>query len=196
MIDAPRQAVLNDLARPPGTAHQRSQGDPGQPVAVVWEGGPGFEADLATVRFVKERASEHRRLYYVTFDGALVLDEQRMPTHFAYVYPVEKHLRGWRVSGGSGGGGDELSVREPWVNLSGGGWPDHFYAGGSVLDAGIEIARVRLTCGNNVVLEDDTAGGVVLFITEQRVELPAAIALYDPAGARVATHEAFGRAPV
>jgi hypothetical protein len=100
------------------------------------------------------------------------------------------------MSGGSGGGGDDLPVREPWVNLSGGGWPDRFYAGGRVLTAGMDIARVRLTCANNVVLEDDAAGGVVLFITEERAQLPATVELYDRADARVATHEAFGRAPV
>jgi hypothetical protein len=55
MIDTPGQVVLDHLADPPGTACGRSQGAPGQPVAVVVEGGPGFEADLATVRFVKER---------------------------------------------------------------------------------------------------------------------------------------------
>jgi hypothetical protein len=38
------------------------------------------------VRFVKERTSERRHLYYVTFDGVMVLDDQRAATHFAWVF--------------------------------------------------------------------------------------------------------------
>jgi hypothetical protein len=36
-----------------------------------------------------------------------------------------------------------------------------------------------LTCANEVIVEDNTAGGVALFVTEARVELPATIELYD-----------------
>jgi len=45
-------------------------------------------------------------------------------------------------------------------------------------------------------LEDDTAGGVVLFIAEERAELPTTLEFDDCAGTPVASYEAFGRAPV
>lgn len=190
MIDAPRQAVFDHLAGPQGRVHRRSRGAPGEPVAAVVEGGNPFSADLATVQFVKERATERRRLYYVTFEGVSVLDDRRVRTSFAWVFPVEQHAGGWRTAGGAGGSRDELPVREPRVNLGGGGSPG-FYAGGRVLTAGIDIAHARLTCANHLVLEDNTESGVVLFITEREATLPATVDLYDRDGRHVSSHEAL-----
>jgi len=36
----------------------------------------------------------------------------------------------------------------PWVNLAGGWSRDLFWAGGSVLDNGLDLVRVRLISGN------------------------------------------------
>jgi len=33
------------------------------------------------------------------------------------------------------------SQEHSWVNLGGGGWPDHFYAGGHMIDNGLDIVR-------------------------------------------------------
>jgi hypothetical protein len=126
----------------------------------------------------------------VTFEGVLVFGDRRARTHFARVIPVAQHAGGWRTAGGSGGSDDELPVSEPRVNLGGGGSPG-FYAGGRVLTAGVDIARV--TCANHLTLEDDTEGGVVLFITEEEARLPATADLYDRAGKQVASHAALPR---
>ncbi len=152
--------------------------------------GNSFAAELATVRFVKERATEHRRLYYVTFEGVSVLDDHRAPMHFEWVFAVEERGGGWRTTGGSGGGGGDRPSGTPRVNLGGAESPG-FYAGGRVLTAGADIARVRLTCANRLVLEDDTEGGVVLFISDEKARFPATADLYDRRGRHVASHQAL-----
>lgn len=169
---------------------RRSRWTPGKPAAAVVEGGNPFEADLATVHFAKERATRRRRLYYVTFEGVSVLGDRRVRTRFAWVFPVERDAGGWRTAGGSGGSDGDRPVCEPRVNLGGGGGPG-FYAGGRVLSAGVDVAHVRLTCANHLVLEDDTEAGVVLFITEDEARLPATADLYDRAGNHVASHQAL-----
>lgn len=190
VIDAPRQAVLDGLARAPGVVRSCAPATSCTPVAVAITGGGPFEADLATVRFVKERTTERRRLYYVTFEGVSALDDDRVRGRFAWVSVVEQHAGGWRTAGGSGGGDTDWPVPEPRVNLGGGGSPG-FYAGGRVLSPGVDIARVRLTCANGLVLEDDTEGGVVLFITEQDATLPVTAELYDRGGGHVSSHVAL-----
>jgi hypothetical protein len=70
------------------------------------------------------------------------------------------------------------------VNLAGGGWPSHFYAGGEIYRAGADTAKVELRFANGVTLSDDADADVVLFITESAVQLPATAALLDPAGER------------
>ena len=154
-------------------------------------GGNPFHADLSTVRFVKHRESERRRVDFVTFDGSV--PRLGPETHtFGYVFPLERDAEGgWRVIGGAGGG-DYMPARStPWVNLAGGGWPDRFYAGGRIHDAGIEIARVQLRFVDGFALEDDSDEAVALFITDETVRLPATVVLHDQAGNRIATHPAF-----
>jgi hypothetical protein len=92
------------------------------------------------------------------------------------------------VRGGAGGAGDEPERSTPWVNLAGGGWPDQFYAGGRIADAGVAIARVELRFADGLVLEDDADQGVALFITENHVRPPSTVALLDNAGNEVASH--------
>jgi len=189
-VDTARQVVLDDLARPPGRIRRRlSRGGSGEPVVEVTEGGHAFQADLATVRFVKERAVERRRLYYVTFEGFPFRSAAHAPTRFGWVFEVKEDAHGWRMASGFGETGDEPPRHELRVNLGGGGSPGQFCAGGRVLATGLDIAWVRLVCANGLVLDDDTEGGVVLFITEQRAEAPVTAELYDRAGTHVASHE-------
>ena len=77
------------------------------------------------------------------------------------------------------------------MNLGGGGWPDHFYAGGEVYRAGADIARVELRFANEVTLSDDADADVALFITESLVQLPAASVLLDSAGTEIRSETAF-----
>ena len=144
------------------------------------------------MRLVKHRESEQRHLYFVTFDGTIdrLGPDSRYP--WSYVFPVEPDPDGgWLVRGGAGGAGGEPQRSTPWVNLGGGGWPDQFYAGGRIDNAGINIDRVELRFANGLTLQDDTTADVALFITDQTVEMPATVALLDHAGNQLASHPAF-----
>lgn len=184
------QAILDELARPPGQ-WEPSAPIPGGIQSGIVTGG-GFRADPATIQFVKHRESERRHLYFVTFEGPIpqLGPDSRYP--WSYVFPVERDPDGgWRVRGGAGGAGGEPQGSAPWVNLGGGGWPNQFYAGGRIHDAGIDIARVELQFANGLTLQDETTAGVALFITDQSVEMPATLALLDQAGNELASHPAF-----
>ena len=80
---------------------------------------------------------------------------------------------------------------QPGVNLGGGGWPDHFYAGGQIYRAGVDIAQVELRFANGVTLSDDADSDVALFITERPVQLPATAVLLGPSGNEVRSQTAF-----
>lgn len=156
----------------------------------IVRGGTRERADLSTVRFVKHRASK-RRLYFVTY-SATMPDVGPDVHSFDYVYPVEPDPDGgWRVRGGAGGSGRAPRRSTPWVNLGGGGWPDEFFAGGRIDDAGIDIARIELRFANGVTLHDDAEQGVALFITDETIAMPGTAVLLDEAGDEVATHRPF-----
>jgi len=112
--------------------------------------------------------------------------------HVHYVYPVEPDPGGgWRVRGGAGGAGGGPRRSTPWVNLGGGGWPDRFFAGGWIDDAGLDIDRVALRFANGVTLHDDSSERVALFIADENVAMPGTVALIDRAGHQIATHQPF-----
>ena len=98
MIDAPRQLILDDLARPSAAAHSPPTGAAVEPTAAIGGGYP-FEADLETVRFVKERASARRRLYYVTFDATWALDPRQERGRLAWIFEVERDRGSRRMCG-------------------------------------------------------------------------------------------------
>lgn len=187
----PRQVILDQLARPVGRLEPEPSGH-GRLQPAVIHGGNAFHADLSTVRFLKYRQSGRRCVYFVTFDG--ILPQLGTETYiFSYVFPLERDSGGrWHLIGGAGGAGEMPARSAPWVNLGGGGWPDRFYAGGRIDNAGVQLARVELLFRNGIKLEDDCEQGAALFITEQSIEMPATAVLYDRAGNQVATHPAFG----
>jgi hypothetical protein len=187
----PEQAILDELAGPAG---QWEPGpiSPGGIQSGIVRGGNPFQADPSTIRFVKHHESGRRQIYFVTFEGAIPHRDPDDRIPWSYVFPVERGPDGgWQVRGGAGGAGDQPARPTPWVNLGGGGWPDQFYAGGRIDNAGIDIAGLELRFANGLTLEDDTDAGVALFITDETVEMPATIALLDQAGKEVATHLAF-----
>lgn len=182
----PEQAILDQLAGPVGV-WEPGPTSPGGIQSGIVQGGNPEQADLSTVRFVKHRQSERRHLYFVTFDAT---HPRLGPIQgVRYVYPVEPDPDGgWRVFGGAGGAGEAPRRSTPSVNLGGGGWPDRFYAGGQIDDAGTEIDRVELRFANGITLDDDAEEGVALFITDQTVESPAIVALLNRSGNEIATH--------
>jgi len=174
-LGAPRVVFSNSAA--PGAQGWRSQ---------LSRGGMG--ADATTIQFIKDRGIPRRQVHAVVFDTT---DGLRM----RYTcYLAQDETDAWRFHGGAGGGadGDHLLARaDPWVNLGGGGWPTNFFAGGTVLDNGQGVTRVRLTAANGTVLEDSVEDDVVLFVTDQPVELPLQAELYNRSGQVVGRHKAF-----
>jgi len=158
---------------------------------ILREGG-GMGARPASVRFLKERSILHRQVHAVTF-------EDEAGQQWDYVCYVAQDAKGrWHFeSGGGGGTGGDIKcypARSPWANLAGGGWEDRFWAGGHVIDNGLDVARVRLTGSNGQVLEDTVDDGLVLFVTDQKVRVPVQIELYNRSGEVVGKH-IWGRVP-
>ncbi|HTI14384.1 MAG TPA: hypothetical protein VL461_07425 [Dictyobacter sp.] len=143
-----------------------------------------------TLRFLKERALEDRITYFVLFE-----DEKGQKQH--YTCYVVKDIRGnWQFRGAAGGGiSGQVGpvVQQAWANLDGGGIPDHFHAGGYVADHGQNVTRIRLIAKNGTTIEDTVdENGVVLFLTDQRVDLPIQAELYNRRQELVYSHTVLG----
>jgi hypothetical protein len=144
------------------------------------------EASQKTLRFLKERSIEGRRVYITVME-----DEHQKKLHITCY--VEQDAQGnWQFRGAAGdgimGGSPGPVVEQAWANLGGGGMPNHFYAGGFVANHQNNIARVRLVCQNGTIIEDRVDDNMVLFLTDQRVELPILAELYNDEGKLVYSH--------
>ena len=153
--------------------------------------GGGMGARASTIKFLKERSIAQRQVHAVTFE-----DETGQPFHFISFVTQDTQGR-WHVEMGGGGGGGSGSPasgprrNHPWANLAGGGWEDRFWAGGWVIDNGLDVTRVRLTGSNGQVLEDTVDDGLVLFVTDQKVRVPVQVELYNRSGELVGQHPWF-----
>jgi hypothetical protein len=199
----PRQALIELLSRTAGEPVRQADSTLGWRIravvtglarrrprraAVTYHSDFPFDVDASTVVFRKERGIEGRRVYAVTFEDAFARQNR-------YIFPVERHADGrWSVVGGSGGSAYDPERSRPCVNLAGGGWPQHFYAGGRLLGPELGVASVRLRFANEVLLEDTVDDGLVLFLTGLRVELPALAELCDRNQQVVRTDPAFAAA--
>ena len=145
-----------------------------------------------SVQFLRARCIPDRQVHAVTFKN-----QSGQSVHFI-CFLLQDEQGQWRFRGGAGGEVDSdlqkahLVHQQPWAYLSGGGWPDHFYAGGYVINKGLTIARVRLITANNATIEDTVdEHGLVLFLSNQRIETPLQAELYDQAGKLVHSHDVF-----
>jgi hypothetical protein len=139
-----------------------------------------------TLRFLKERSIPGRQVFIAVFE-----DGHNQKMHFTCYVEQDKHGN-WQFRGAAGdgimGGNPGPVVEQAWANLGGGGMPDHFYAGGFVANHGKDVARVRLVSKNGTTIEDDVTDDMVLFLTDQRVDLPILAELYDRAGNLIYSH--------
>jgi hypothetical protein len=108
-------------------------------VASIGHGNP-FTADPVSIKFHKERGSDDRRLFAVSFD-----DQSR--NHWFWLIAAELDEAGWTAHGVAGGsdGPARASYKkpprsEPWVNLAGQWGADRLYAGGNCIPARGESA--------------------------------------------------------
>jgi hypothetical protein len=146
----------------------------------------GFEARPTGISFLKERGIPGRQLHAVTF----MTDQGRWMDWTLEL--VQDEDGNWQVEGGAGGDSSLRDRDPPTANLGCGGWPNRFYAGGRVLDTARHVERVQLIGSNGTTLEDTVDDGWVLFLTDQPVELPVQVQLYDGAGRMVNYHLLFG----
>jgi hypothetical protein len=143
----------------------------------------GMDAVPETIDFGKVRSVPGRQVHWVTF-------ETRGGKRMQFTCCVEQDDAGaWTLFGGAGGVADCDPVRgHPWVDLGGGGWPRHVYAGGRMLEDGGAVARVRLHAANGIVLEDTVEHGVVLFVSDDEVRVPTEAELLDANGRLIHRH--------
>ncbi len=190
----PKQVIIDYLSLPEGEIV--SQPDPDTPPVLkggrwvrpgtVRRGG-GMGARSASVRFLKERSIPHRQVHAVTFED----ETGRQCDCVCFIAQDDEGHWHFESGGGGGSGGDvkRYPMRSgPWANLAGGGWEDRFWAGGHVIDNGLDVTRVRLTGSNGQVLEDTVDDGLVLFVTEQKVRVPVQVELYNHSGEVVGQH--------
>jgi hypothetical protein len=174
----PKQEIINKLTRLllPSLPHTAGASD--------------ADHKYRTLRFIKERSLPGRRAYIV-----VVEDHQGHAVHFT-CYVEQNSSGAWQFRGAEGdgimGGNPGPVVERAWANLGGGGMPNHFYAGGTVANHGQNVTRVRLIAHNGTVLEDSVDDSMVLFLTDQPVDLPIEAELYDQTGQLLYRHKVLG----
>jgi hypothetical protein len=147
-------------------------------------------ATYKTLRFLKERSIPGRQVHIVVFENG-----QGNEMHFTCY--VEQNAQGnWQFRGAAGDGIMGSSpgpvVERAWANLNGGGMPNHFYAGGFVADHGEGVTMVRLIAKSGTTVEDTVEEGMVLFLTDQAIDLPIEAELYNQEGKLVYKHKVLG----
>jgi hypothetical protein len=180
----PWDAVLAHLTRPADRAPATRPAPGTRPVAVARSGRP-YTAKPETIRLLKERASNDRRLYAVTFD-----DDGRYGSHLEFVGVEQNDTGSWKISGAAGGAGTPPHRDKPWINLAGWWGANRFCAGGQVLGTN-DAHSVRLTSRDGTTLEDDTDAGIVLFIADRELQLPVTLEMRDHTGHTIASQLDF-----
>jgi hypothetical protein len=189
-VPDPKQAIIDHISRPlaplepspPLPPNIQLQGKPG----MIRRGG-GLGAKAETVRFLQERSLRDRQLHLVVFEN----EEGKQGQWLCCV--LQDVSSYWSFAGGANVGSVETMPGRsyPWANLAGGWKGNLFWAGGRVLDNGMNVVRVRLISDNGIVLEDTVQDGLVLFVSDQWVQRPLRVELYDNAGNVVGTHQAL-----
>ena len=190
MEQEPKQIIIDFLSRPLGVLQ------PNRPPAGIdqntWHpgehrSGGGLGAKPTTIRFLQNRKLPHYQLHEVTFENETGQQEH-------WLCCVRETLPGHWLSVGAGNVAEvEHSPKRshPWANLAGSLGQEVGWAGGRVLNNGLDVVRVRLISENGVMLEDTVQDGLVLFITDQWLERPLHVELYDRSGNLVGSHQAF-----
>jgi hypothetical protein len=195
----PKQAIIDFLSQPEGATV--SQPNPLTPPVQkngrwvrkgIIKSGGGMGAQASTITFLKARSIPNRQVHAVTFE-----DETGQPQYFI-CFVTQDAQGNWHFEMGGGGGGrgddcqDHLRRPHPWANLAGGGWEDHFWAGGWIYDDGFNVEHVRLIGSNGQVVEDMVEEtGLVLFVTDQKMRVPVQAELYNRSGDLVGQHSSF-----
>ena len=133
-----------------------------------------------TVQFLKERSIPGYQVHAITFEDVAGI------TWLLFCLVVQDNSGHWFIEGCSGIAGNTPMSRpfspHPFVSLSG-DIDDHFYAGGSIIDdTRLGIVRVRLLSGKQLIGEDTVQNGLVVFVNDQKIQLPLQFELYTQSG--------------
>src|SRR5690242_3995591 len=130
----PRQAIIEYLSGTGGLEPEKRGASGGARADMRWRNARrGIGAKEESFRFLKERSIPGRSVHACTF-------ETRMgETMHMIIYLVQDEAGEWQFRGASGGSSRGPERSQPWVEISGGGWPHDFYAGGPVLDRGAGV---------------------------------------------------------
>ncbi len=146
-----------------------------------------LETTIEGFRFLRERT-------VASIPGRMMIaatNEERAQGQIFICYLEQDACGDWRYSGGASTSFGAISD-QPRVHLGGGGWPDHFHVGGYVTTNMQDIVRVRLTGINGIEVEDAPENGILLFFTDQKIEIPLLAELYNRSGQLVTNHNVFG----
>jgi hypothetical protein len=186
----PKQFILDYLCQPLGQLQPHPPPPPGAPLT-GWRAesrsGGGLAAKAATVQFLQERRLPDRQVHLVAFENETGHQEQ-------WICCIKVADSGdWQFLGGANVGEEDTMPKRsnPSVNLAAGWSGDLLWAGGRVLNKGLDVVRVRLISANNLILEDMVQDGLVLFVSDQAVQRPLQAELYDRSGKVVGTHQAL-----
>lgn len=144
-------------------------------------------AQAATVQFLKEKSIPGYQVHAITFKDVAEI------TWLLFCLLVQDIGGNWHVEGCSGNAGN-ATLSRPFsrrllISLSG-DLNDHFYAGGYILDDNhIGIGRVRLISDGRSIGEDEVQNGLVVFVSNQKVQLPIQAEFYNLSGNLVHTNE-------
>ncbi len=166
----PKQAIIEWLRQ-----ESHSLGDPDGTA----------QADLATVRFIKERAVPGHQCHAIAWTDI-------SGRAWSYIVGVAQHSDGrWYVNGGGGGSGPRphLGQSAPYAYLVGTWGGEHLYAGSWVDDPSDKVAYVRLVAGNLPFAEDTVDKGIVLFVGPPVPRAPLMVELYSREGKLLNRHE-------
>lgn len=191
----PKQTIIEYLSRPLGVLQPSSPPPAGVDQSTWHPGearsGGGLGAKATTICFFQDRQRPGRQLHEVAFENETGQQEH-------WLCCVREFTPGhWRFVGGGNVAEVEHTPKRshPWANLAGSLGKEVAWAGGRVLDNGLDVVLVRLTSENGVMLEDTVQNSLVLFVTDQWLERPLHVELYDRSGNLVGTHQAFSLRP-
>jgi hypothetical protein len=144
-------------------------------------------AKTATVHFLKERSIPDYQVHAIAFEDTAGLWWR------LFCLVVQDPAGNWFVGGCSGTAGNDAirrpPSRYPKLILSGDS-NDHFYAGGSVIDdTRLGIARVRLLSNGELMAEDTVQDDLVVFVSDQSVQMPIRSEFYNQAGEYVGAQQ-------
>ncbi|HLI09772.1 MAG TPA: hypothetical protein VKV40_24645 [Ktedonobacteraceae bacterium] len=184
----PRQVIIDYICRPRGPIiEERSMpvppGKQGNAWRAITRAPGGMGARVSTIQFLQQRSISDRQLHLVEFED----EEGRLDSWLCSVLlEPDGH---WRYSGGANvSRAETMPKREhPWANLAGGWNVNLFWAGGRVLDNGLNVVRVRLVAEDGTVLEDTVQDGIVMFISNETLSIPVRVELYDDSATLVGT---------